>query len=107
MSFYKKVDNIIVDLKDINKMYFSLHNRNKILVRERKYESKYNDGGADDGAGGAAGAGGASGADAGAAGAGGADAGAGAVDMPPAGLSGENRNNHHRYWVRSLRSRFY
>jgi hypothetical protein len=29
------------------------------------------------------------------------------VDMPPAGLSGENRNNHHRYWVRSLRSRFY
>ena len=97
MSFYKKVDNIIVELKDINKMYFSLHNRNKILVRERKYESKYNDGGA-----GAAGAG--------AAGAGAAGAGAGvvdAVDMPPAGLSGENRNNHHRYWVRSLRSRFY
>ena len=106
MSFYKKVDNIIVELKDINKMYFSLHNRNKILVRERKYESKYNDGGA-----GAAGAGaGAAGAGAGAAGAGGAGAGAGvvdAVDMPPAGLSGENRNNHHRYWVRSLRSRFY
>ena len=96
MSFYKKVDNIIVDLKDINKMYFSLHNRNKILVRERKYESKYNDGG---GAGGGAGAAG------GGAGAGGADV--DAVDMPPAGLSGENRNNHHRYWVRSLRSRFY
>ena len=93
MSFYKKVDNIIVELKDINKMYFSLHNRNKILVRERKYESKYNDGGAA----------GAAGADAV-----GADGGAvGAVDMPPAGLSGENRNNHHRYWVRSLRSRFY
>jgi len=106
MSFYKKVDNIIVELKDINKMYFSLHNRNKILVRERKYESKYNDGGAAGAAG--ADAVGADGGAVGAAGAVGADGGAvGAVDMPPAGLSGENRNNHHRYWVRSLRSRFY
>tara|TARA_B110000967_G_C18654589_1_gene445096 strand:+ start:40 stop:279 length:240 start_codon:yes stop_codon:yes gene_type:complete len=79
MSFYKKVDNIIIDLKDINKMYFSLHDRNKILVRESKYIN-YSSGGGEV---------------------------IDAVDMPSAGLSGENHNNQHRYWVRSLRSRFY
>jgi hypothetical protein len=39
MSFYKKVDNIIYDLKDINKMYFSLQNKNKNLTTKlKKYE---------------------------------------------------------------------
>lgn len=36
MSFSKKVDNIIYDLKDINKMYFSLQNKNLRLFTKIK-----------------------------------------------------------------------
>jgi hypothetical protein len=40
MSFHKKVDNIIYDLKDINKMYFSLQNKNKNLTTKLKKYKK-------------------------------------------------------------------
>ena len=36
MSFSKKVDNIINELKDINKMYFSLQTKNKNLSMKLK-----------------------------------------------------------------------
>jgi len=41
MNFSKKVDNIIYELKDINKMYFSLQHKNKklsIKLKEKKYD---------------------------------------------------------------------
>lgn len=40
MNFSKKVDNIIYDLKDINKMYFSLQHKNKNLTTKLKKNKK-------------------------------------------------------------------
>ena len=40
MNFSKKVDNIIYDLKDINKMYFSLQHKNKNLTTKLKKYKK-------------------------------------------------------------------
>ena len=80
MNFYEKVDNIIVTLKDINKMYFSLKKKNTSLA----------------GRAGLAGAGHAGHAGAGHAGA----------DVRAAGVSGSTPNLSNNQWPSSLRARW-
>jgi len=132
MSFSKNLDNIINELKDINKMYFSLQTKNLKLTTKLK-EKKYKRGAGETGAGetgasetgasetGASETGasetGASETGAGETGAG--ETGAGnnlsrpigygtsgnidTSDFPAAGISGSNRNSSHNQWTTSLR----
>jgi hypothetical protein len=91
MSFGKKVDNIINDLKDMNKMYFSLQNK-KLSVKIKKDDKKnrttelqtrpigygtnseyIND----------------------------------ADELPAAGIRTTNTNRSHNQWTTSLRRRYY
>ena len=101
MSFSKKVDNIINELKDINKLYFSLQTKNKNLsmkLKEKKCEGASETGASETGA---------------------SETGAGnnlsrpigygtsgnidTSDFPAAGISGSNRNSSHNQWTTSLR----
>jgi hypothetical protein len=112
MSFNKNVDNIINDLKDINKMYFSLQTKNKILSMKLK-EKKYKRGAGERGAGErGAGERGADESGAGERGAGnnlsrpigyGTSGNIDTSDFPAAGISGSNRNSSHNQWTTSLR----
>ena len=106
MSFHKKVDNIIYDLKDINKMYFSLQTKNKNLsmkLKEKKCKGAGETGAGETGAGETG---------AGETGAGnnlsrpigyGTSGNIDTSDFPAAGISGSNRNSSHNQWTNSLR----
>ena len=107
MSFSKNLDNIINELKDINKMYFSLQTKNLKLTTKLK-EKKYKRGAGETGAG-----------ETGAGETGAGETGAGnnlsrpigygtsgnidTSDFPAAGISGSNRNSSHNQWTTSLR----
>ena len=114
MNFSKKVDNIIYEIKDINKMYFSLQHKNKklsIKLKEKKYDGGNGGNGGDGGDGGDGGNGG-----------NGGDGnnmsrpiGYGTTvdnfidtnDFPAAGASsGSNINSSHNRWTTSLRRRW-
>jgi len=106
MSFSKKVDNIINELKDINKMYFSLQTKNKNLsmkLKEKKCKGAGETGAGETGAGETG---------AGETGAGnnlsrpigyGTSGNIDTSDFPAAGISGSNRNSSHNQWTTSLR----
>ena len=86
MSFSKKVDNIIYDLKDINKMYFYLQNKNKNLSMKliRSEEKSGDNLNRPIGYG----------------------TGENLVDtrdFPAAGVRGSNTNSSHNLWTTSLR----
>ena len=96
MSFSKKVDNIINELKDINKMYFSLQTKNKNLsmkLKEKKCKGAGETGAGETGAGNnlsrPIGYGTSGNID--------------TSDFPAAGISGSNRNSSHNQWTTSLR----
>lgn len=102
MNFSKKVDNIIYELKDINKMYFSLQHKNKklsIKLKEKKYDGGNGGNGGDGGNGNNMSR----------------PIGYGTTvdnfidtnDFPAAGASsGSNINSSHNRWTTSLRRRW-
>ena len=101
MSFSKKVDNIINELKDINKMYFSLQTKNKNLsmkLKEKKCKGAGEIGAGETGAG-ETGAGNNLSRPIGYGTSGNIDT----SDFPAAGISGSNRNSSHNQWTTSLR----
>ena len=97
MSFSKNLDNIINELKDINKMYFSLQTKNLKLTTKLK-EKKYKRGAGETGAG-ETGAGNNLSRPIGYGTSGNIDT----SDFPAAGISGSNRNSSHNQWTTSLR----